>query len=214
MATIDRMPPHPASSSTDSAASVPDDATRSGVLRTHPWIDAVRPRVTLVVARSRNGVIGVGGGLPWHLPEDLRHFRSLTMGHAIVMGRRTWDSIGRALPGRRSIVVTADAQRRFEGAERAASIEEALEIASHPGADRSIATDEVFVIGGARLFAATLPLAQRAVVTEIDRDFEGDTRFEALDSRAWSVVERRERRAADGTPFAIVDYRRTRTTAD
>ncbi|HLT27244.1 MAG TPA: dihydrofolate reductase [Zeimonas sp.] len=186
-----------------SAAALPDSAAAG------PSDCATRPRVTLVVARARNGVIGADGGLPWHLPEDLKHFRALTMGHAIVMGRRTWDSIGRALPGRRSIVVSRDETRRFEGAERAASIDEALEIASRPGADPSIATDEVFVIGGAQLFAAALARADRAVVTEIDRDVEGDTHFEALDSAAWSVVDRRERRAADGTRFAIVDYRRT-----
>lgn len=173
-----------------------------------------RPRVTLVVARASNGVIGAAGALPWHLPEDLKHFRALTMGHPIVMGRRTWDSIGRALPGRRSIVVSRDPGRRFEGAERAASLDEALAIAAHPAADPSIAADELFVIGGAQLFAAALPLADRAVVTEIDREFDGDTYFDALDPQDWSVVERRERRAADGTRFAIVDYRRTRTADD
>ncbi len=176
--------------------------------------EASRPRVTLVVARARNGVIGAGGGLPWHLPEDLRHFRALTMGHAIVMGRRTWDSIGRALPGRRSIVVSGQASSVFDGAERAASLDEAIAIASHPGADASIPLDEIFVIGGAQLFAAALPRADRAVVTEIDRDFEGDTRFEALDPRQWYVADRREQQAADGTRFAIVDYRRKRTADD
>ncbi|MBW7925505.1 MAG: dihydrofolate reductase [Burkholderiaceae bacterium] len=176
--------------------------------------EASRPRVTLVVARARNGVIGAEGGLPWHLPEDLKHFRALTMGRAIVMGRRTWDSIGRALPGRRSIVVSRRSGSAFDGAERAASLDEAIAIASRPGADPSIPLDEIFVIGGAQLFAAALPLANRAVVTEIDRDFEGDTHFEALDPRQWYVAERREQQAADGTRFAIVDYRRKRTADD
>jgi dihydrofolate reductase len=175
--------------------------------------EAPRPRVTLVVARARNGVIGANGGLPWHLPEDLRHFRALTMGHAIVMGRRTWESIGRALPGRRSIVVSRDARRHFDGAENASSLDDAIAIASRSGADATIATDEVFVIGGAQLFAAALPLADRAVVTEIDREVDGDTHFDALDPRQWSVVERREQRAADGTPLAFVDYRRTAPSA-
>ncbi|MCD6681530.1 MAG: dihydrofolate reductase [Burkholderiaceae bacterium] len=198
-ATIGPMSLRPASSSPSSV--------RSGG-------DARRARITLVVARARNGVIGADGGLPWHLPEDLKHFRALTMGHAIVMGRRTWDSIGRALPGRRSIVVSRDLQRAFDGAERASSLDEAIAIASRTGADPSIATDEVFVIGGAQLFAAALPAADRAVVTEIDLDVEGDTYFDAIDSRQWSVVERREQRAANGTLLAIVDYRRTRTTDD
>ena len=193
------MPPRFASSS-------PDSATPSSP-------GTIRPRITLVVARARNGAIGANGGLPWHLPEDLKHFRALTMGHAIIMGRRTWDSIGRALPGRRSIVVSRDPQRRFEGAEGAGSLDEALAIASRRETGSSKDPEEIFVIGGAQIFAAALPLADRAVVTEIDRDVEGDVHFDALDPRAWSVVERREQQAADGTPFAIVDYRR-RTAVD
>ncbi len=175
---------------------------------------ATRPRITLVVARARNGVIGADGGLPWHLPEELKHFRELTMHHAIVMGRRTWDSIGRALPGRRSIVVTRDPQREFAGAECARSIDEAIAAAARPGPDPSIAADEVFVIGGAQIFDAALPLADRAVVTEIDLDVDGDTRFAALDPRHWSVVERREHRSADGVRYTIVDYRRAGATVD
>ena len=124
------------------------------------------------------------------------------------MGRRTWDSIGRALPGRRSIVVTRDPHRGLVDAESAASIEEALASAARPGTDPSIATDEVFVIGGAQIFDAALPLADRAVVTEIDLDVDGDTHFEALDPQRWSVVERREYRSASGVRYAIVDYRR------
>jgi len=173
---------------------------------------ATRPRVTLVVARARNGVIGADGRLPWHLPEELKHFRTLTMGHAIVMGRRTWESIGRALPGRRSIVVTRDTRRELAGAERAASIGEAIAMAGRRGPDPSIATDEVFVIGGAQIFDLALPLADRAVVTEIDLDVDGDTYFEALDPRRWSVVERREHRSASGVYYTIVDYRRSGAT--
>lgn len=174
---------------------------------------ATRPRVTLVVARARNGVIGAGGRLPWHLPEELKHFRALTTGHAIVMGRRTWDSIGRALPDRRSIVVTRDPQREFTGAETAASIDEAIAAAALPGPDPSIATDEVFVIGGAQIFDAALPLADRAVVTEIDLDIDGDTYFEGLGTQRWSVVERQEHRSASGVRYTIVDYRRSGAAA-
>lgn len=173
---------------------------------------AKRPRVTLVVAHARNGVIGADGRLPWHLPEELKHFRTLTMGHAIVMGRRTWDSIGSALPGRRSIVVSRDARREFTGAERAASLEEAIATAARPGPDPAIATDEVFVIGGAQVFDAAMPLADRAVVTEIDLEVDGDTYFDALDTRRWSVVERREHRSTSGVRYTIVDYRRNGAT--
>ncbi len=199
-------------------------------LPTHPFIVRAAPRVTLVVARARNGVIGADNRLPWHLPEDLRHFRDLTMGHTIVMGRRTWESIGRALPGRRSIVISqADAQR-FPGAECAPSLEDALALAAQPapvavaraieGAGIAAAagspaeeSSEVFVIGGAQLFQAALPLAGRAVVTEIDRDYEGDTRFDALDPCEWSIFARTEHLAASGMPYSIVDYRRIPTVA-
>lgn len=176
--------------------------------------DAPRPRITLVVARARNGVIGVDGRLPWHLPEELKHFRELTMHHAIVMGRRTWDSIGRALPGRRSIVVSRDLQQEPAGAEIARSIDEAIEVAARPAPDSSIATDEVFVIGGAQIFDAALRLADRAVVTEIDLDVDGDTHFAALDPQRWSVVERREYRSAGGVRYTIVDYRRAGAAVD
>lgn len=166
-------------------------------------------RVTLVVARARNGVIGANGALPWHLPEDLKHFRALTMRRAIIMGRHTWESIGRALPGRRSIVVTRDAQRRFVGAEHAASLTQAIALASRPGADPSIRIDEVFVIGGAQIFTAALPIADRAVITEIDLDVEGDTRFEALDPAHWRLAARSEHVSCNGLHYAIVEYRRT-----
>lgn len=189
----------------------PTAASAASAARARPG--AARARVTLVVARSRNGVIGVDGRLPWHIPEELKHFRALTMHHAIVMGRHTWESIGCALPGRRSIVVTRDARRGFDGAESAGSLDDAIAIASRPGEDPSIVTDEVFVIGGAQLFAAALPLADRAVVTEIDLDVEGDTHFDALDA-SWNVVERREHRSADGIRYAIVDYRRARSAHD
>lgn len=168
----------------------------------------MHPRLTLVVARARNGVIGADGRLPWHLPEELQHFRALTMHHPIIMGRRTWDSIGRALPGRRSIVITRDERRLFDSAERAACLDEALAIASRPGADPTISTDEVFVIGGAGIFALALPLATRAVVTEIDLDVTGDTRFEALDPDLWRIEDRSEHRSSTGVRYTIVDYRR------
>ncbi len=167
-----------------------------------------RPRVTLVVARARNGVIGVDNRLPWHLPEDLKHFRALTMGHSIVMGRRTFESIGRPLPGRRTIVVTRDRARSWPGVECADSFRAALAQAAAPGDDPAIATDEVFVIGGAQLFAEALPLADRAIVTEIDLEVEGDVHFADLDAAAWDIHARDAHRSSNGLQYEIVEYRR------
>jgi dihydrofolate reductase len=140
--------------------------------------------IHLIVARARNGVIGDRGVLPWRLPEDLAHFKRTTMGHDVVMGRKTWDSIGRPLPGRRNIVLTRDSAWHAPGAEVVHSWQDALAGNDH-GRD-------VFVIGGAEIFG----LALRGPVdflhlTQIDADFAGDTHFPAPDPARWRECERR-----------------------
>jgi dihydrofolate reductase len=158
--------------------------------------------VALVAAVAQDGVIGREGELPWHLPEDLAHFRAVTMGHSVVMGRRTWESLPerfRPLPGRRNVVVTRNASWRSEGAERAGSLEDALALLT--GEER------VSVIGGGELFAAALPVADELVLTEIDVAIDGDTFFPGLDRDGFVEVARDEHIAADGTPFAFVTYR-------
>jgi dihydrofolate reductase len=158
------------------------------------------PRVFLVAAVAANGVIGARGKLPWHLPEDLKHFKALTLGHPVIMGRRTWESLGRSLPGRENIVVTRTAGYVAAGASVAASLDAALALcAGEP---------LVFVIGGAELYAAALPLAAGLVLTEIQRDFEGDTRFPAFDRRAWRETQRKPQTGADGLRFDFVLYER------
>lgn len=152
-------------------------------------------RVNLIVAWDRNRVIGKDGGLPWHLPEDLQHFRRLTMGHPIVMGRRTWDSIGRPLPGRRSIVVTRNPAWSAPGCEAAGSLPQALALCA--------GAPEVFVIGGAQLFGEALPLARRLYLTQVDAAFEGDVRFPPLDLSAWTRREHERREAAAARAFAL-----------
>lgn len=132
---------------------------------------------SLIVARARNGVIGRGNAMPWHLPADLAHFKRVTMGHPVVMGRRTWDSIGRALPGRRNVVVSRSPGLALEGAEVASSLDEALA--------RLAGSPEVFVIGGGQLYAEALPFADRLYVTEIDAAPDGDVRFPSIDPREW-----------------------------
>jgi dihydrofolate reductase len=159
-------------------------------------------RVTLLVAMDRERGIGVDNRLPWHLPEDLAHFKRVTTGHAIIMGRKTFDSIGRPLPNRRNIVITRDPAWRREGVEAASSLEAALALAA--------GNAEVFVIGGAEIFRLALPLAQRMVVTEIDGRFDCDTFFPEIDGFHWQAGAReRYHSAASGLDYALVEYQRT-----
>lgn len=139
--------------------------------------------LVLVVAIAKNGVIGNKGALPWHYPEDLRHFKAMTVGHAILMGRKTHESIGRALPGRRNIVISSREGAHFEGCESATSLEQAISLARQTDA-------EPRVIGGSALYTAALPLATRIYLTEIDRDVEGDTTL-VLDKSELREVDRR-----------------------
>ena len=159
--------------------------------------------VALVAAVARGGVIGRGGGIPWRLPEDVAHFKELTTGHAVAMGRRTWESIPdrfRPLPDRRNVVVTRNPDWRADGTERAASLEEALVLlADEP---------RVFVIGGAEIYAAALPFADELVLTEIDLAVDGDTFFPEWDRSAFVEVTRVEAVTADGTPFSFATYDR------
>jgi dihydrofolate reductase len=158
------------------------------------------PRVFLVAAVAANGVIGANGKLPWRLPEDLKHFKALTLGHPVIMGRKTWESLGRPLPGRENIVVTRSAGYDAPGASVAASLDAALALC----AGESLA----FVIGGSELYAAALPLADGLVLTEIHRDYDGDTRFPAFDRKVWRETQRKPQTAADGLRFDFVLYER------
>lgn len=135
-------------------------------------------RLTIIAAVARNGVIGHDGGMPWHLPDELAHFKATTMGHTLLMGRRTFESIGRALPGRRTIVVTRDAQWHHSGVETAHSFAQALALAGP--------ADEVFVAGGAQVYEQALPFTHRMLLTEVDATPEGDTWFPAWARADWS----------------------------
>lgn len=162
-------------------------------------------KVALVAAIARGGVIGRDGGLPWRVPEDMAHFREVTMGHPVVMGRRTWESLPqrfRPLPGRCNVVVTRNARWTAKGAERAATLADALQ--------RLAGEERVSVIGGGELFAAALPIADELVLTEIELEIDGDTFFPAWDRDAFVEVSRETRVGADGTRLAFATYRRTR----
>lgn len=154
--------------------------------------------IILVVAAARNGVIGKDGTIPWRLPEDLKRFRALTLGHTVVMGRKTWDSLPpnyRPLPGRRNVVVTRDAGWRADGAETA-PLEAALKGAG-----------DIFVIGGGEIYRAALPLADRIELTEVHQDFEGDAVF-TFDRAQWREVAREDHRTADGLAYSFVTLER------
>jgi dihydrofolate reductase len=157
--------------------------------------------ISVVAAVTRGGVIGRDGGIPWRIPEDMARFRELTTGHAVVMGRRTWESLPeqfRPLPGRDNVVVTRNPDWSAQGADRAGSVDDALELLE--------SAPRVFVIGGGEIYAAALPFADELLLTEIDAEVEGDTTFPRWDRDEFEEVERRERVTDGGTPFAFVRY--------
>ena len=157
--------------------------------------------VSLIAAMSDNRVIGDRGKLPWRLPADLKYFKQTTRDHTIIMGRKTWESIGcKPLPHRRNIVVTRRGDYTVTGGERAASVDEALAMSAGDG--------EVFVVGGGEIYRLALPRAQRIYMTQVHSVFEGDATFPIFDEKNWSVISRTDH-PADGTnpyPFSFVIY--------
>ncbi|TXI18815.1 MAG: dihydrofolate reductase [Nitrosomonas sp.] len=144
------------------------------------------PRLSILVAMARNRVIGRNNALPWHLPADLKHFKSLTMGHSIIMGRKTYESIGKPLAGRTNIIITHQAGYEAPGAMIVHSVEEAILACK----EATQFDGENFVIGGEKLFQQTIMLCQRMYLTEIHKDFEGDTFFPQFDRNDWEEVKR------------------------
>ena len=160
------------------------------------------PKLTVIAAVASNGVIGIANRLPWHLPEDLGHFKALTTGNAVIMGRKTWESLPpkfRPLPNRSNIVVTRDPAFRAAGAAVADSL---------PAAIAAAGSGDAFVIGGAELYAQALPLADRLELTEIDATYAGDAWFPDFDRGAWHEVARERHRSATGLDYAFVTYQR------
>jgi dihydrofolate reductase len=162
----------------------------------------LRARVSIVAALARNRAIGRNNTMPWRLPEDLKRFKRLTMGHAVIMGRKTFESIGSALPGRSNIVIT----RARDWSPSGCIVVHSLEAALAAGGE----SREAFVIGGAQIYALALPYAQHLHLTEIERDFEGDTFFPELDPSHWREVlrERCVSGGADAFDDAFVEYER------
>ncbi len=161
------------------------------------------PTLTVIAAVARNGVIGKDNALPWHLPADLKRFKALTTGHTVIMGRKTWESLPekfRPLPGRQNIVVTRNAGYAASGATVATSLPAALALARGT---------QAFVIGGAKLYRVALALADRLELTEISRDYEGDTFFPARDAKQWRETAREAQRDDTGLGYAFVSYARS-----
>jgi dihydrofolate reductase len=156
--------------------------------------------VSLIVAVAHNRVIGVNNTLPWHLPEDLKRFRALTTGHHIIMGRKTYESLGRLLPDRTTVIVTRNANYHVEGALTASSLQAAIALCQQD--------DEVFVIGGAELYKDALKLADKLYLTEIDLQVEGDAFFPEFQKSEWKETSREAHTSAQGLAFCYITFER------
>ena len=154
--------------------------------------------LSLIVAFANNQVIGINNTLPWHLPEDLKRFRALTMGHHIIMGRKTYESLGRLLPGRTTIIVTRNKDYKAEGALIVHDLQAALMLC--------VNDSEPFLIGGAELYKDGLNLANKLYITEVHADFAGDAFFAELDLNAWQLAEKKTHLSANGLQYSDLIY--------
>jgi dihydrofolate reductase len=162
--------------------------------------------ISIIVAMTADRVIGRDNTLPWRLPADLRRFKRLTLGHHLVVGRKTWESIGRPLPGRKMVVITRQRKFRADGVEVVHSIDDALAVARKNG------EDEVFIAGGEEIYRQTLARAHRLYLTRVHATIEGDAFFPEYDAAAWTEVEREDRAADEKNPhaFSFVTYEASR----
>jgi len=163
-------------------------------------------KIALIVALSQNNIIGRDNQLPWHLPEDLKYFKSVTMGKPVLMGRKTFDSIGRPLPGRANIVITRDAQWTADGVEVVTDIQAAL--AAGEKACKAAGGDEIMVIGGAQIYQKFLPLADRLYLTRVEAQVEGDAFFPEIDSTQWQQVAEEVPEKIDSHPYRFLIFDR------
>jgi dihydrofolate reductase len=154
------------------------------------------PQLSVIAAIARNGTIGLDNTLPWRLPEDLKHFKALTMGHHIIMGRKTYESLGRLLPGRTTVIVSRNRDYAVSGAIVVGSLQQAIQACD--------GDDELFVIGGAELYREALPVAGRLYLTEIDEDFDGDAHFPVIDSSIWRETSRATHLSENGLRFSYL----------
>ncbi|HAI15758.1 MAG: dihydrofolate reductase [Gammaproteobacteria bacterium] len=156
-------------------------------------------KLALICAMAENRVIGRNNSLPWHLSEDLKYFKRVTMGNSIIMGRKTWESIGQALPGRTNIILTMDSEYKAEGARVVHSVEEAIRLAENISLIDG--SEEAFIIGGAKLYYSALPLAERFHLTRVHADVEGDTYLAKFDETQWEEIMREEFYRSGDNPY-------------
>jgi len=154
----------------------------------------------MIVAVANNGVIGVNNTLPWHLPEDLKRFRALTMGHHIIMGRKTYESLGRLLPGRTTVIVTRNVDYQVDGAVVVHSLDDAMRFCKQD--------EELFLIGGAQLYQDGLPHVQKLYITRVDIEVEGDAFLPEIDWDAWTLIEKKDHLSASGLSYSDLTYLR------
>ncbi|MGZ8257203.1 MAG: dihydrofolate reductase [Gallionella sp.] len=159
-------------------------------------------KISILVAMTQNRTIGINNTLPWRCPEDLKHFKALTMGHHMIMGRKTFDSIGKPLPGRTTVVISRDASLKIDGCLVAHSLSQAIELCGNDS--------EIFVVGGAQIYAQTLPLADTLYITEIQQAVDGDAHFPEFDNTLWQEIKRESRSQADPQVlhYHFVQYQR------
>jgi dihydrofolate reductase len=163
-------------------------------------------RISIIAAAARNNVIGRDNQLPWQLPEDLRYFKQVTLGKPVVMGRKTFESIGRPLPGRLNIVISRQPDWRAEGVLVASGLEAALQLAEREAPET---VDELMVIGGAEIYKQALPLASRIYLTRVHEDFEGDALFPAIDEQSWTLISQAPGLSAGGLPYEFQVFERS-----
>ncbi|OYY49196.1 MAG: diacylglycerol kinase [Methylophilales bacterium 28-44-11] len=156
--------------------------------------------LSMIVAVANNGVIGVNNTLPWHLPEDLKRFRALTMGHHIIMGRKTYESLGRLLPGRTTVIVTRNPSYQVDGAQVVHSLEQALRFCTYDG--------ELFLIGGAQLYQEGLQHVQKLYITRVDIEVVGDAFLPDIDFNAWTLKEKKDHQSTSGLFYSDLTYLR------
>jgi len=155
-------------------------------------------KLSLIVAYAQNNVIGRDNTLPWKLPSDLAHFKRTTLGHPVIMGRKTWESLGRQLPGRRNIVISRNPHYAAQGAQCVTSLALAIEAVQD--------AEQAFIIGGAQIYQEALPLAQQVIATEVQAHIEGDAFFAPLDKKHWVEISRTSHPPENGLSFDVVQY--------
>lgn len=160
-------------------------------------------RLSIIVAMAKNRTIGMNNTLPWRCPEDLKHFKALTMGHHMIMGRKTFDSIGKPLPGRTTVIVTRNKDLKIDGCTVTHSLQEAIAACAKD--------NEIFIVGGAELYTQALPLADVLYITEIQKSVQGDARFPSFDKAEWKEVARKKRSQSEPQPleYHFVTYQHT-----